>query len=343
MKAAVFKAAGQPLAIETVDDPTPGPTDLVLKVKRCGICGSDLHASEPGSQGLVRCGTVMGHEFSGEVVAVGSAVRDTWKTGDRVAAVPFIGCGSCELCARGESIWCRKGAGHGFGKVHGGYAEYIRVGAQESVRLPENVDYAQGALVEPLAVGLHGVRLAQLKPGASVLVMGAGPVGLATALWARALGARHVVVWARSNQREALAATLGATAFIAGDADVRGAFKAAAGGPPDAIFECVGAPGTIDSCIKLAPARGQIVVLGVCMKPDTFTPNLAVNKELRLQFALAYAQDDFHSSVDLLSRRSIPAEAMVTDTVGFGAFPAAFEALRQRTHQCKVLLNPELA
>jgi (R,R)-butanediol dehydrogenase/meso-butanediol dehydrogenase/diacetyl reductase len=313
---------------------------MVIKVRHCGICGSDLHASEEGTAQPVPVGTVMGHEFCGEIVRLGPGAEARWKEGDRITALPFIGCGTCALCLTGQANWCRKIRGTGFGRIPGGYAEYALVGMNESVRLPDSVSWTEGALVEPLAVGLHGVQLAQLPPGSDILVVGAGPVGLATVIWARLLGARHIVVTARSSRRADLARALGATEFVESDQDLRAAFRKVAGGPPAAIFECVGAPGMIDLCCRVAPVRSKVVVLGVCMKPDTFLPSIAVQKELNLQFSMAYGTRDFEIAVDMLARGRIDPEDMVTDVVGFDAFPGAFEALRHRSHQCKVLLQP---
>jgi len=175
MRAAVFRGVGKPLAIEAVPDPEPGPAELVLAVRDCGICGSDLHATEvtDGSGGMrpLSPGTIMGHEFSGEVVAVGAAVAGRFKTGDRVTALPYIACGSCAACLTGQGHRCPAVVSGGFGKIPGAYAEYVRAGVHETLRLPPEVDWRAGALVEPLAVGLHTVDRAGLRPGEAVLVV----------------------------------------------------------------------------------------------------------------------------------------------------------------------------
>src|SRR5258705_2936608 len=188
MKGAVFHGLGQPLTIEELADPKPGPGELVLRVKSCGICGSDLHAADlpPG----LPPGTVMGHEFAGEVVEVGSDAKGLWKPGDRVCALPALGCGKCRACLAGDIILCTSLRGTGLGQVPGAYSEYVLVGAPESLRLPSGVSFREGALVEPLAVGLHAVNTARLQPGERVMVIGAGPIGLAVTAWARFFGAR---------------------------------------------------------------------------------------------------------------------------------------------------------
>ncbi len=184
------------------------------------------------------------------------------------------------------------------------------------------------------------MRRARLDAGANVLIVGAGPVALGVVAWARALGARRIVVTARSDRGAAMALKLGATDFISSDKDVRREFRKLAGGPPDAVFECVGAPGVLEQCIALAAIHGQVVVLGGCMRPDVVTPAAAMNKELNLVFSLAYDLYDFEVAVDRVARGVIDPSAMITDRVDLAGFPDAFEALRQRTHQCKVLLSP---
>ena len=337
MKAAVFHERGRPLSIETVSDPAPGPEELVLRVRNAGICGSDLHLVE--REGGVPKGTVMGHEFAGEVVAVG---RDAagWREGERVCALPMICCGRCAACLTGDGVHCETFKDIGVGGVPGSYAEFVRVSAYETLRLPEAVDFRTGAIVEPLAVGLHGVNRAGLQRGENVLVIGAGPIGLATALWARFFGARHVVVSERVPGRLELAARFGATGSIdASQADVRQAFKAMTGGPPDVIFECVGVPGVLNECLRIAGINGRIVVIGVCMHPDTVTPLRGIVKELQLSFCYYYRRQDFQFTLDMLGAGRIAPQPMITDVVGFDRFAQVFEALKTPSDQCKVQLG----
>src|SRR5580698_9832481 len=215
MRAAVFREMSKPLVVESLPDPEPGPGDIILKVKNCGICGSDLHMTESTSIMPLALGSVMGHEFAGEVVAAGSAVTN-WKSGDRVVGFPYICCGDASPCKNfgfGSAV-CGKGIRIGLGASHGAYAEYVKIGASGAYRLPDNVSFREGAMVEPLAVGLHAVDMAKMPRGATVLVIGAGPVGLATMLWAKFLGARHVIVSERAEIRREMAAKFGATDAI---------------------------------------------------------------------------------------------------------------------------------
>jgi len=341
MRAAVFREMSKPLVIETMTDPEPGPHDIVLKVRNCGICGSDLHMTEPTSIMPPPSGTVMGHEFAGEVVAVGRAVTHLWKSGERVAGFPFICCGDQTPClnfgtGRGS---CAKGMSIGLGQSPGAYAEFVKIGASGGFRLPDSVSFREGAMVEPLAVGLHAVDKAKMERGATVVVIGAGPVGLATMLWAKFLGARHVIVSEKAEIRRTMAARFGATDAIDPNQPLTPQVEKIAGHGPEVIFECVGAPGMIGTAMMDAPRFCRIVVAGVCQQPDTIMPLMGIMKELELQFVLGYRATDFDYVIAMIASDRVDVAHMVTDIVGFDELPAAFEALRHPTHQCKVMLQ----
>jgi (R,R)-butanediol dehydrogenase/meso-butanediol dehydrogenase/diacetyl reductase len=341
MRAAVFKEMSKPLIIETVPDPVCGPRDIILKVKNCGICGSDLHMTEPTSAMPLPLGSVMGHEFAGEIMEVGSAVKHLWKSGQRVAGFPVICCGEqtpCPSLGLGRGL-CSKMLSVGLGASPGAYTEFVRVGASSGYGLPESVSFREGAMVEPLAVGLHAVDMAKMPRGATVLVIGAGPVGLATMLWANFLGARHVIVSERAEIRRQMAAKFGATDAIDPNQPLTAQVEKIAGKGPDVIFECVGVPGMIGQTMMDAPRGARIVVAGVCQQPDTFLPLMGIVKELELQFVLGYRPADFDYVIAMIASDRIDVSHMVTDIVDLNGLPAAFEALRKPSHQCKVMLE----
>ncbi len=345
MQAAIFNAPGSPLSVVEVNAPVCEGNDLIIRVKRCGICGSDLHLSEvhdrSGAMPPLPPGAIMGHEFAGEIVEIGAGARGAWRVGARVTALPYVGCGVCEKCLAGLGYRCSKVRYSGLGNLAGAYAEYMRIGAAEAVPLSANVDWARGALVEPLAVALRAVQLARLAAGERVLVMGAGPIGLAVAMWCRFFGAHHVMVSDKVPSRLALATTLGATATVdAGRENVIEVFKREAGGRPEVVIECIGVPGAQQLAIDYAPAGGRIVVVGVCMAPDTVLPVKAISKELQINYAYMYRKRDFEIVIDMLERERIHPDAMLTKTVGFNEFPAAFDALKSDKNLCKVMLEP---
>jgi 2-desacetyl-2-hydroxyethyl bacteriochlorophyllide A dehydrogenase len=340
MKAAVFKEVGKPLVVETVADPSPEASELVMKVGFCGICGTDLHATREGLT-TACCDQILGHEYVGEIVEVGKQAAGNWEVGDRVCAMPFIACGHCLPCAAGRFFECMNKKVSGVDD-QGGFAEYVTTGSRETILLPDALDLQSAALVEPLAVGIHAVRIADVKAGSRILVIGAGPIGLTVAQWCRFFGAREVVVSEVAQSRADLAKKMGATAVIHPDLE-KGAegllqqFIDVAGGPPDVIFECVGAPGLLQQCIEMAPYRGKIIPVGVCEQPDAIMPFFGLVKELQIQFAIAYTKDDFETCVAMLAEKRIEVAPMVTDIVSLDELPDAFEALRTPSSQCKVL------
>lgn len=337
MKAAVSKGQRLGLRIDEVPDPVPEAEEVVVRVDRVGICGSDLHAAYAEGDAAPE-GAILGHEFCGEVVAVGAAV-DWLRPGDRVAPMPFRGCGRCVHCLSGRPHHCPEGRMD----VLSGFAQYSRAGARECVRLPPEVGDDDGALIEPLAVGLQAVRKAQLPIGARVLVTGAGPIGALTAYWARRLGAGPIAVMARSARREPIARALGATHFIAQQdvANPQEAVCDALGGAPDVVFEAVGVPGAIAAALGFVKPLGTVVSLGFCSGQDSFVPVVPLMKEVRLLFSVCYERADYQYIVDLLAAGERGPRAIVTDRVGLDAMPAKFAALHDGTApDCKVLVHP---
>lgn len=333
MRAAVFKGAGQPWEIETLPDPEPGAGEVVIKVCRCGICGTDLHMTS-GSSWDFPAGTVLGHEYAGEVVAVGAGV-DTIKAGERITALPATGCGHCDACQSGNLLLCRSMQGY-----IGGFAEYLRAPAASAVKLPQSLSFADGALIEPLAVGLHGVALATIKPGARALVLGAGSVGLGAIFWARRMGAGRIVAASRSARRAEMTGTLGADAFVAfGDNEV-GEVQEALGGAPDVVLECVGAVGMLGKAVEHVRPDGTIISMGFCTSPDPVIPGIATFKQVRMTFSMGYTLKEFEEVARTLDRGHVEPRAMVSETIALDGLPAMIEHLRAGGDQTKVQITP---
>jgi (R,R)-butanediol dehydrogenase/meso-butanediol dehydrogenase/diacetyl reductase len=341
MKAAVYHGPDTKLSIEEVPTPEPDEHGLLVRVRACGVCGSDLHASQ---HGFPEPGGILGHEFAGDVVGMGTGATGEWSEGDRVFSLPQMTCGECPACLREDSEMCAHIRALGAlqpGDLPGAYAEFVAVSARDSLRLPADLEYSQAALIEPMATGLKAVREGRLPPRGNVLVIGAGPIGLAITHWARFFGTGRVVVSERAAGRIELATALGATDVIDANGvdDPVAEFRRIAGRPPDVIFEAVGVSGMIQRCIEIAPRRGLVVVAGVCMEADTIQPVLAILKEIRLSFVLGYSIDDCRFTLEMMSAGRIDPRAMITDHVSLDALPDAFEALRRPTHQCKVMVT----
>ena len=333
MRAVTFQALHQPLAFETLPDPTPGAGEVVVKVGRCGICGSDLHMTEDAAYGC-KHGDVLGHEFAGEVVGLGREVEGL-KSGDLVSVIPLRSCGQCEHCRKGEVQWCAR-----FGLQGGGYAEYALTRPNQCVRLPADLSLADGAIVEPLAVALHGVNLSGLKAGDKVLVLGAGPIGLAVAFWARRLGAARVAVQDVAEFQRERALAMGADVFVVDPRDPVGSAERELGGKADIVFECVGIPGLIAQAVEQVKPRGTILLLGLCTRPDTFNSFAMLSKEVRLVTSAFFTVPEYEASLEALAQGAIEPRLLVTDTIPLGDTPAVFESLKHRTSQCKVLIAP---
>lgn len=335
MRAAIMQGLHKPLVIDTLPDPTPGSGELVVKVGRCGICGSDLHMTEDAMYGK-GAGTVLGHEFAGEVVALGKGV-DGLSVGDLVSVSPLASCGHCEACLAGEVAWCSS-----FGLQEGGYAEFALTRPNQCVKLPAQLSLADGAIVEPLAVARHGVTLSGIKPGDKILVLGAGPIGLAVAFWARRAGASRVVVQDVADWQRERALAMGANDFIVDREDPVGASTRALGGLADIVFECVGIPGLIAQAVQQVRGRGTILLLGLCSQPDTFNSFAMLSKEIRLITSAFFTRGEYEASLDALERGAAEPRALITETIGLAQTPEIFESLKRRTHQCKVMIAPDM-
>ncbi len=333
MRAVVHQGLHKKLSVETIADPAPGPSEVVLSVGRCGICGSDLHMTEDPAFGVDK-GAVLGHEFAGEVIDLGKGV-ERLKKGDLVSVVPIASCGKCPTCLAGEPAWCEKMYLQG-----GGYGEFAVTNENQCVALPKSASMADGAIIEPLAVALHGVMMAEQKPGDKVLILGAGPIGLGVAFWARRFGARDIVVQDINRYQEERARRMGATEFIVDLEDPVGAAERALGGKADIVYECVGVPGLIPQAVEQVRVKGTVLILGLCTRPETFVPFVALSKEVRLQTSAFFKRQEYEAALDALDAGAAEPRALITDTIGLDAVPDVFESLKKRTHQCKVLIAP---
>ncbi len=333
MRAAVFEGAGNKLALRSIDDPTAGPNEAVIKVGRCGICGTDVHMTS-GHGSDFPIGSILGHEYAGEVVEIGAGVSNLRK-GDIVTALPSTGCGKCAACLAGAPLMCAQMQGY-----MGGFGEYMRIAAASAIKLPASLSLMDGALVEPLSVGLHGVAMAQLSPGARVLVLGAGSVGLAAIFWARHLGAGKIAAASRSPRRAGIAAELGADGFVQlGEGETERSAEVL-GGPPDVVFEAAGAVGLLGKAVALVRQNGLIVSLGFCTSPDPILPSFATWKQVRIAFSMAYTLQEFQYCTDVLAAGHLQPRAMVSETIGLDALPDMLEALRAGCNQTKVHVDP---
>jgi (R,R)-butanediol dehydrogenase/meso-butanediol dehydrogenase/diacetyl reductase len=281
----------------------------------------------------------MGHEFCGEIHEIGPDVTG-YKLGERVTSLPYIACGGCASCKADDAMHCAKLRGLGLGQLPGAYAEFVRCGVGSLLKLPSNVSSREGALVEPLSVGLHGVNRSKLKPGMGCVVMGAGPIGLSTLLWAKAKGADAVVVSELAPGRTELAIKLGATAVVNPTRESPAEkVKSITGRDPEIVFECIGVKSTLDAAIRMVGRHGQVIVIGVCMEPDSIAPMMCVMKEVQINFALAYTHGEFKETIDALASGRIDAKPMITDVISVEQVPEMFTALKHPGTRAKVIVE----
>ena len=336
MRAVVLTGVDGRLETTEVEEPVPGPGHVVARVRACGICGSDLHiATAYGTPG-----TIMGHEIAGVVEDVGAGVDDRWIRGTPVTARPFSSCGQCRYCRGGRPDHCRQF--HLLGATRpGGFAERILLSADELYALPASLTGPDQALIEPLAVARHVLRRTGFGVGEPLLVLGAGPIGLAVTAWARALGAGSVVVSDPVARRRALAATLGAEAAVDPTSDdVADTCRSVLGGDPPVVIECSGKPGLINQAMMFAAVEARIGVVGACMSFDTVFPFTGLQKELDVRFAVYYDRQDFVDTLQALDDGSLAVEGLVTDVIGLDALPDTFASLMTDADTGKVVVVP---
>ena len=379
MKAVVCQHAE--LSVQELPEPTPAKGQVRLEVLRCGICGSDLHARHgldewadlSEQMGYRRFGRssepiVFGHEYSGAVAEYGPGCKRTIPTGAPVVALPLI---------RNDSVIDTVGLSQ---HAPGGYAEQMLVQESLMLAVPNGLPADVAALTEPMAVAYHAVRRGEVGKRQVAIVIGCGPVGLGVILMLKAQGVRTVVASDYSPGRRALGQACGADIVVdaaagspytaAGDRghldDAPTAFELAVGtkeklaklpigwwhlwrlgeklgaGPKHpVIFECVGVPGVIESIVQGAPMFSRVVVVGVCVGPDTFRPAMAINKEIDLRFVIGYTPLEFRDTLQMLAEGTVDPRALITGTVGLDGVAGAFEALGDPEAHAKILVDPQ--
>jgi threonine dehydrogenase-like Zn-dependent dehydrogenase len=331
MKAAIYPGHGESIVIEQLPDPKPGADDLIIKVHRCGICGTDLSMTKGGVWDFgVR--TQFGHEYAGEIVEIGARITG-FRIGERIGVLPSPACGHCEACrSHGNHVLCQNKPG----TAMVGFAELARVPAGLATRLPNTLSMMDGALIEPLAISLYGVKLARIEPGDRVLVLGGGTVALYAIYWARRLGAGRIVVMSRSDRRRDLALRMGANRFIAYGQNEIGDVKEALGGAPRLVFECVGAEGMLSKAVQHVAQFGRIVSLGFCTAPDPLIPAMGSYKCASIQFAVGYSMREFIYIADQMDKGHVDPKAIVSREIALTELPAMIERLRAPNSETKV-------
>ena len=347
MKAAVLYGKEDIRLEEVPDLQLDAYLNVLVKVKAAGICGTDIHFYEWLYPDRVPKHAVLGHKFSGEVVAVGPGVTNV-QVGDRVAVEPLNGCGKCAFCRSGEYHLCRDLRQSGK-HYSGGFAEYTKVNCEKCVKIPENVSYRQAALLDCYAVGVHALKRVPISVSDTVLVYGAGPMGLCTAQIVKAAGARRVILVDVVQEILDIAKTAGIETVIHSQKEdpVARVMELTDGAGADIVFDSVGgkAP-TMDLQIQMLRPHGKLGMIGV-RQDTTFNMAKPHFKEIDIVFIFSYAmwnyRTEFSMAMDLLEKGAVLADPLVTHTFPLTSIHEAFETAKDKSksHAIKVMILSE--
>jgi 2-desacetyl-2-hydroxyethyl bacteriochlorophyllide A dehydrogenase len=339
-----------PETLSGVELPAPHARDgeVVIEVAHCGICGSDLHSFKSGF--AARPGQVLGHEFCGTVVeALGV---DGITVGDRVTARPLIPCGRCPSCLAGETQLCDVGVSQGIGYgLRGAFAERVLVPHAVLDRtlfaLPDEVGDRAGALVEPLAVGLHAIGQAEASAGELVVVLGAGPIGLAVLIFLGLAGVEGVIVADPSALRRDAARRLGAAltvdpaseSTIDAVAAVTGRGASSASARADVVIDCAGVPAAFEDALRLARPGGRVVLCAMYGRKVEMRPDRLTSNELTLRGSVGY-RDEFPAVIAALAKGNVDANTLVSHELPLERIDEAFRIQADPAVSLKVLVTP---
>jgi len=337
-----FLAGPERLELREIELPEPGPQEVLLRIAACGVCGSDLHQFHgrwPQPE------VVIGHEIGGTVLEVGEGVLGL-QPGDKVAVEPILRCGHCRYCLTGRYLLCKTGQFLSVG-VHGGFAERIVVPAYCCHPLKGDIDPALGAFAEPLAVGLHAARIAEANGEDTVLVLGAGTIGLMAVAAAKALGAARVLVTAKHPHQRDAAHRLGAEAVLEPGEGLAEAVAGACPGGPDIVIETVGTVGgELQSALQLARKLGTVVLVGGITGPSALDLGPIIFKELRVLGSPCYGQvgvrRDFEIAAELISTGAVDVAPLISARYPLAQIQDAFLAAEDKSRgTIKVLVAGE--
>lgn len=324
MRAIVYKGPGV-VRLEEQPDPRAAPDEVVVAVRAVGICGSDIDGFA-GVTGRRTPGTVMGHEMAGIVVALGRGVERP-RRGSRVAVFPILACGACAPCRRGEPHLCPSRRVLGV-HVPGAYAEYLAAPARSCRPLRKSTTFAQGALAEPLAVGLHAVRMSGVRRGEPIAILGGGGIGLSALLACRLRGARPVYVTDVVAERLALAEALGGIPVSAREGDPVARILADVG-PLGSVVDAVGMTQTLRQALALSAPGGRVIIVGMGSPTVDLSLYDVVTQERTLSGAYAYTGADYARAVSLINRRRVDVTPLIGRTCTLEDLPDLFPRLRK--------------
>lgn len=340
MKSVAIKGVKE-FEIKEIDEPISDGKNVIIEITKSGICGSDIHYWDMGNP----VGLVMGHEFAGKVIDIGS--RSDLKVGDRVTALPISPCGKCDACLSANPQYCPDTWTYAVGLSldnPGGLTEKIKVRPDMVVKVPDSISDDEVSMVEPVAVSYHAVRLANIKFGDKVLVIGGGIIGLVAAMFAKLEGATEVVVSETNPKRGAKSVTLGvADKWIdAKREDAIALMMQESNGGFDCVIECCGNSPAVSTSLTVVKPGGTVVLVGVAMGAIEVPTVLAVTRELTLKGAIAYTKQEFEECIDLIASKKIDVTKFIDDVVSLEEVQASYERLTSGSDDAiKILVDPK--
>ena len=337
MATATFYEGDRSIRVGDCQPVAPGPGEVQLKVSHCGICGTDLHIYHGAMDGRVTMPAVLGHEMSGTVHELGAGVEG-FDVGDPVVVMPLGPCDDCPACEAGHSHICHNLDFLGI-DTPGAFQSLWTVPAYTLHKLPTGMSLTHGALIEPLAVACHDVRLAGVKPGDDVVVIGGGPIGMLVALVARQAGA-DVIVSEINPYRVQLATSLGLQAINPVERDVEDlVMRRTDGAGADIVFEVSGSQAGADLMTDLLRTRGLAVIVAIFAQKPRIDLFRFFWRELRMQGVRVYESRDFAAAIALASCGDLPLDALITDIRPLSALKSGFEDLDRGGEVMKILLE----
>jgi len=320
------------IQFDEVPRPEAGVDEVVIEVKACGICGSDVHVWK-GEHPFTSYPIIQGHEFSGVVDSVGTNV-DSINPGAKVTIEPSLVCGTCHPCRHGRYNICDNLKVMGF-QADGCHRNFFAVPQQKVVPLPPEISFEPGAMVEPAAVGVHAVKRSGLKAGGRVLVLGAGPIGILTMQAAKGMGASEVMITDVVNFRLETARRVGADYTVnVAEEDLFDSIKGAFGRDGlDVVIECVGSEQALETAIQVARKGSRIVVVGVVGGRPRLSLGLLQDRELEMIGSLMYMREDFELAIDLIRTGRINPVQLITRRFEFEHLPEAYREADERKGQ----------
>lgn len=340
MKQAVMTAPGK-IEFRQVQPPRPQADEVLIEVKRIGVCGSDIHVYH-GTHPYTGYPVVQGHEVSGIVAETGAGVKE-FHPGDVVVFMPQVTCGTCYPCRHGMEHICDNLKVMGF-QTNGAAQQYFPVPARQVLKVPVNIPLDQAAMIEPLAVAVHALSRAGDVRGKKVVVLGAGAIGNLVAQSARALGAANVLITDISQYKLEKARICGIDPAVnTSTADLGEAILKEFGpDKADVIFECVGAQATISQAIQFGRKGSTIVVVGVFGKKPEVDLGFVQDRELTLTGTLMYQRKDYELAIQLMAEGKLNLEPMITQRFPFDQYLQAYQAIEASGGEyLKVMIDME--